>query len=106
MIGWRWRVRHQRPGAGDPVSTAPHLGQGEPEPKPPVEYAEVPKPPLPATEAVRRLPRNKDDRAPKERIAGANAAARIDPVKDGYINAIQVYPTPRARFISSTPSTR
>jgi type IV secretion system protein VirB9 len=33
-----------------------------------------------------------DDRPPKDRIAGANAAARIEPVKDGYINAIQVYP--------------
>ena len=28
----------------------------------------------------------------KERVAGANAAARIEPAKDGYINAIQVYP--------------
>ena len=36
--------------------------------------------------------RTKDERTPKERIVGANAAARIDPVKDGYINAIQVYP--------------
>jgi type IV secretion system protein VirB9 len=34
----------------------------------------------------------KDDKTPKERVADANAEARIDPVKDGYINAIQVYP--------------
>ena len=30
--------------------------------------------------------------SPKERIAGAHEAARVEPVKDGYINAIQVYP--------------
>ena len=36
--------------------------------------------------------RKDDRRTPKERIAAANAAARIEPAKDGYINAIQVYP--------------
>jgi P-type conjugative transfer protein TrbG len=67
----------------------------EPEPKAPVEYVEVPKP-LPLPGQLKPVPKatekQKDERTPKERIAGANAAARVDPVKDGYINAIQVYP--------------
>ena len=37
----------------------------------------------------------KDETAPKDRIAGAHNAARIEPAKDGYINAIQVYPYTR-----------
>jgi type IV secretion system protein TrbG len=67
----------------------------EPEPKPLVEYVEVPKPlPLPGqlkpvTKAAEKI---KDERPPKDRVKGANEAARIEPVKDGYINAIQVYP--------------
>ena len=67
----------------------------EPEPKRPVQYVEVPKP-LPLPGQLKPVPeaaeKHKDESSPKERIAGANAAARMDPVKDGYINAIQVYP--------------
>ena len=52
--------------------------------------------PLPLPGQLKPLPKaaekQKDERSPKERIVGANAAARVDPVKDGYINAIQVYP--------------
>ena len=29
---------------------------------------------------------------PEERIDAANEAAKVEPTKDGYINAIQVYP--------------
>ena len=36
--------------------------------------------------------KGKEDKQPKERVAEANALAKIEPVKDGYINAIQVYP--------------
>jgi type IV secretion system protein VirB9 len=67
----------------------------EPEAKPPVEYIEVPKPlPLPGQlkPVTKTAEKQKDERTPKERVVGANAAARIEPVKDGYINAIQVYP--------------
>jgi type IV secretion system protein VirB9 len=66
----------------------------EPEPKRAVEYIEVPKPlPLPGQlKPVTKAEKQKDERSPKERVVGANAAARIEPVKDGYINAIQVYP--------------
>jgi type IV secretion system protein TrbG len=67
----------------------------EPEPKQAVQYVEVPKP-LPLPGQLKPVPKAgeklKDERSPKERVVGANAAARIEPVKDGYINAIQVYP--------------
>lgn len=69
--------------------------QREDEPKPLVQYIEVPKPlPLPGQLKPIQKPgeKEKDERAPKDRVAGANIAARIEPVKDGYINAIQVYP--------------
>jgi len=67
----------------------------EPEPAKPVRYVEVPKPlPLPGQlkPVPNRKDKPKDEAPPKDRIATANAAARIEPVKDGYINAIQVYP--------------
>ena len=67
----------------------------EPEPKPPVRYVEVPTPlPLPGQlkPVGKEADKKKDTRPPSERVAGANAAARLEPVKDGYINAIQVYP--------------
>ena len=67
----------------------------EPEQKPPVQYIEVPKP-LPLPGQLKPVPKTgekaKDEASPKERIAGAHEAARIEPAKDGYINAIQVYP--------------
>lgn len=66
----------------------------EPEPKQPVQYVEVPTPlPLPGQlKPVAKTEKRKGESSPKERVAGANAAARLEPVKDGYINAIQVYP--------------
>jgi type IV secretion system protein VirB9 len=69
--------------------------QREPDPKPAVQYIEVPKP-LPLPGQLKPVPKTaeklKDERSPKERVAVANTSARIEPVKDGYINAIQVYP--------------
>jgi type IV secretion system protein VirB9 len=65
------------------------------EPEPPVRVVEVPFP-LPLAGQLKPVPKRKDkpkeEDSPKDRIAAANAAARIEPVKDGYINAIQVYP--------------
>lgn len=68
----------------------------EPEPKPPEKIVEVPKP-LPLPGQLKPIPpkrteRAKDETTPKDRVAGANRDARIEPAKDGYINAIQVYP--------------
>ena len=79
-----------------PILESPALAaRREPEPKPPIRYVEVPTPlPLPGQlkPVGKGAEKGKDIRSPSERVAGANAAARLEPVKDGYINAIQVYP--------------
>jgi type IV secretion system protein VirB9 len=82
-------------GSPAPASPAFTPAQREWEPKSVVEYVEVPKPlPLPGQlkPIPKPIPKQKDERTPQLRIAGANAAARIQPAKNGYINAIQVYP--------------
>jgi type IV secretion system protein TrbG len=58
--------------------------------------------PLPLPGQLKPIPEKKDktkddkqpkeEKPPKERIKEANADARVEPAKDGYINAIQVYP--------------
>ena len=62
----------------------------------PVEIVELPKPlPLPGQLKLapgESPPREPDNRPPEERVISANAAATVEPSKDGYINAIQVYP--------------
>src|SRR5690606_8641870 len=73
----------------------------EPDPKPSAKIVEVPKP-LPLPGQLKPIPEKKDrpkddkqpkdEKPPKERIKEANADARVEPAKDGYINAIQVYP--------------
>ncbi len=66
------------------------------EPPKPVEIVELPKPlPLPGQlktdpKKVKRKPA--DDRPPKVRVSDANDAAKVEPTRDGYVNAIQVYP--------------
>jgi len=69
--------------------------QTVPEPKKPVQIVEVPKP-LPLPGQLKPVPaasaKVKDEFTPRDRVAAAAAAARMEPVKDGYINAIQVYP--------------
>ncbi len=55
----------------------------EPEPQPLVQYVEVPKPlPLPGQlkPVQKDGEKQKDERAPKDRVAGANAAARLEPL--------------------------
>jgi type IV secretion system protein VirB9 len=68
----------------------------EPEPPKPVEVVSVPellplpgqlKPVPPTTAAPPPEPRD-----PARRVALANAAARVDPTRDGYVNAMQVFP--------------
>jgi type IV secretion system protein VirB9 len=88
-------TRVQVPEIPIPDSPALSAAKREPEPERAVEYVEVPKPlPLPGQlkPIPKKLERTADDKPPKDRIVGANAAARIEPIKDGYINAIQVYP--------------
>lgn len=64
------------------------------DPPAPVTVVELPRPlPLPGqlkpVEPSRRTPEATD---PAARINQANAAARVQPVRDGFINAMQVYP--------------
>ena len=62
---------------------------------PPVRIVEVPKP-LPLPGQLKPLPKRDivtpEVTTPGARIAAANAAARQEPTRAGYINAIQVYP--------------
>jgi type IV secretion system protein VirB9 len=78
---------------GTPGSAAPAFvsARREPDPKRDVEYVEIPRP-LPLPGQLKPVPKRKDEGSPQQRIAGANAAARIEPARNGYINAIQVYP--------------
>lgn len=64
------------------------------DPPSPVEVVEVPKPlPLPGQlKPVLNAKSTPEAKDPKERIAVANAAARVQPVRNGFINAVQVYP--------------
>lgn len=64
------------------------------DPVAPVKVVEVAKPlPLPGqlkpVDGGKQTPEATD---PKQRISAANEAARIQPVRDGFINAVQVYP--------------
>jgi type IV secretion system protein VirB9 len=66
--------------------------QGEP-PKP-VQVVEIPKPlPLPGqlkpVPGARSAPEPRD---PRQRVELANAAARVQPSRSGYVNAVQVFP--------------
>lgn len=64
------------------------------DPPAPVQVVELPRPlPLPGqmkpVEETRRTPEPAD---PTARVSLANAAARVQPVRDGFINAMQIYP--------------
>jgi type IV secretion system protein VirB9 len=65
----------------------------EPEQPKPVEIVRIPEPlPLPGQlkpVATASVPEAAD---PKARIGSANAAARMQPVREGFLNAIQLYP--------------
>ena len=66
----------------------------EPEPAKPVQIVEVPKP-LPLPGQLKPLPPQRSApelRDPKQRVDLANALARVQPTRRGYINAVQVYP--------------
>ncbi|MBZ9803420.1 P-type conjugative transfer protein TrbG [Mesorhizobium sp. ES1-6] len=64
------------------------------DPPGPVKVVEVPKPlPLPGQLKPVGISKAKTEPAdPKQRISQANEAARMQPVRDGFINAIQLYP--------------
>jgi P-type conjugative transfer protein TrbG len=67
----------------------------QPDPPKPVQVVEVPKP-LPLPDQLKPIPdaRTEPPEAahPQTRVARANGAARVQPTRAGYLNAIQVYP--------------
>ncbi len=65
-----------------------------PEPARAVEVVAIPEPlPLPGQlKPVTDTPRALEPTDPRQRVGAANAAARVQPVRDGFINAIQQYP--------------
>ena len=66
----------------------------ETEPPKPVQVVELPKP-LPLPGQLKPLPGARpkpEPRDPRQRVDLANAAARIQPIRSGYLNAMQVYP--------------
>jgi type IV secretion system protein TrbG len=70
----------------------PAVLQGDP-PKP-VQVVELPRP-LPLPGQLKPLPGPRaapEPRDPRQRVDLANAAARVQPSRSGYLNAVQVYP--------------
>jgi type IV secretion system protein VirB9 len=70
----------------------PAVLQGDP-PKP-VQVVELPKP-LPLPGQLKPIPGARsaaEPRDPRQRVDLANAAARVQPSRSGYLNAVQVYP--------------
>lgn len=59
-----------------------------------VEVVAIPEPlPLPGQlKPVTDMPRAPEPSDPRQRVGVANAAARVEPVRDGFLNAIQQYP--------------
>lgn len=64
------------------------------DPPAPVRVVETPRPlPLPGQlKPIEETERQPEPADPRRRITQANEAARIQPVRDGFINAVQVYP--------------
>jgi P-type conjugative transfer protein TrbG len=76
------------------LDDAPPAREAPEPPPPPVTVVAVPEPlPLPGQlRAVDAAPTAPESGDPRQRVGAANAAARIEPVRDGFINAIQLYP--------------
>ena len=71
--------------------------QPQAEPPKPVDVVEVPKP-LPLPQQLKTMPTDAEATPPPEpadekvRVSRANEEARVAPTRDGYVNAIQVWP--------------
>ena len=63
-----------------------------PTPPPPVVVATPVPLPLPGQLMPIEVRGRADAREPTSRVTAANAAARVEPVRDGFINAVQSYP--------------
>lgn len=78
----------------DNLDFDPAIYQAEPEL--PIKIMRLPEP-LPLPGQLKKLPgkgkkQKQDIRPPKDRVLDANKAAKMEPSKNGYINAIQNYP--------------
>ncbi|MEI9988148.1 MAG: P-type conjugative transfer protein TrbG [Aliidongia sp.] len=75
--------------------STPKQAVQQPDPPKPVQIVEVPKP-LPLPDQLKPVPDAKTEPPeaadPQTRVARANGAARVQPTRAGYLNAIQVYP--------------
>ena len=73
----------------------PKQAVAAPEPPRPVQIVEIPKP-LPLPDQLKPLPAGTvplpEPRDPRLRVENANNAARVEPIRADYINAVQVYP--------------
>jgi type IV secretion system protein VirB9 len=86
-------------GKPPPTITLDDAVQAQPLPEPPkpVEVVSVPQP-LPLPEQLKPLPELADEKSAPEpadeklRVSRANQEARIAPTREGYVNAIQVWP--------------
>ena len=74
------------------------------DPPKPVEVVEIPKLlPLPGQlKPLHGTPSKPESGDPRKRVEKANAAARVQPTRNGYINAVQVYPFSPGRSIRSS----
>ena len=89
--------------AGCSTFKPPQISYDDPLPEPAMQETELPKP-VQVVEIPKLLPlpgqlkplsgqrSEPEPRDPKQRIDLANAAARIQPTRRGYLNAVQVYP--------------
>lgn len=86
-------------GKPPPTITLDEAVQAQPLPEPPkpVEVVAIPQP-LPLPEQLKPLPGHADEKSTPEpadeklRVSRANQEARIAPTREGYVNAIQVWP--------------
>jgi hypothetical protein len=88
-------------GCAVPLKPPPQISYDEAEPAvqladppKPVEVVELPKLlPLPGQlKPLHGTPSKPEPGDPRKRVEKANAAARVQPTRNGYINAVQVYP--------------
>lgn len=73
----------------------PHPAVQVPEPPKPIEVVSIPEPlPLPGQLKPVEVtpPQQPEPASPVKRVQLANAAAKVDPTRNGYVNAIQDYP--------------
>ena len=78
------------------MTTTPKPALLQADPPKPVQIVEMPKPLAACRASLSRCPdakaRRRNQQIRHDRVDKANGAARVQPTRKGYINAIQVYP--------------